>query len=804
MKGFSLTIVLILTLVVMTQQVYAAGEPQVRFLEPATGNSGPNLSVVVDASDADGKVREVRLYINNIQVRRERAAPYEWGMANPGQNDSALLNLTPGSYQLRAVAKDNQNKTASATRTIAVLGTNSTPTSSARAVQNGETTLKLDDSLQTNQYLASSNGAYRLNFQRDGNLVLRDQATGAALWSSKTNGQNTTRLTMQGDGNLVLYSSSGSAAWSSKTNGTGAVKAVMQNDGNFVIYTASNAAVWSTDTAQTLDIGGTDNGGTDTGGTDTGGGSGSNDGGGTGGNTAESTGEFSTPSAALYSLNSSKQLGFPTHIDTGFEGNGHAESWDGRFFVRTRTAGWFASAFRPERIARNSDGSVDFKQGAFGNSIELELKTDEPSMQHNWLAIVPDFSVSGENPYPSNSSGSYQLTGSHRTYRALVYHTTTDKQMGIRKATFIISSANTRDAQLIKADFTNSFSRLRLQSGGDFRCIEPSVTIDGRLVVCQGHPNNDGKIDNLVYSYTTIPGSTSNWTAPKSIANMYFDDRNTNIEGLTFAERYPVAQQAILDSSGNDYNRGELIKGAYPWISRDGTEIFYQASREGISSARRAGTSVVGRWTGWAIRHIDGPINGDRKKTSRLFLSSPGAFTTMWTPYKDIANLAIPYSLQGPVYPIFGSNTSDYSEIGFDDYLDGNYVMYLGMNELLDRAGSYKVTQTNDTSGHFNNATLVGARFPIEFNGQDIMAGRYGQAIHFNSNNYLNVTKNEGWNSLADGVSVDMWVRKSLGTGRVRLFNMQNGVELNLINGSTLSASIHDTNSNLEQINGSS
>jgi cytochrome c peroxidase len=655
-------------------------------------------------------------------------------------------------------------------------------------------TLQVNEQLSQGQYLESSNGAFRFNLQGDGNLVLREQSSGSALWSSKTGGQNGTKLSMQGDGNLVLYTSANSAVWASGTNGTGVTNFIMQGDGNAVLLTSSGTPVWDTATAN-----GSGGGNADGGDTGTGGGSA----GGTGGETANSTGDFSAPSAALYSLNRSKALGFPKHIDTGFGGNGHAESWDGRFFVRTRTGGWFASAFRPERIVRNNDGSVDFKQGAFGNSITLELNADEPSMQHNWLAIVPDFSVSGENPYPSNANGNYQQTGSHKTYKALVYHTTTDKQMGIRKATFIVSDANTRNAQLIKADFTNSFNRLRLQSGGDFKCIEPTVTIDGRLVVCQGHPNNDGKIDNLVYSYTTTPGSTTNWTAPKSMANMYFDDRNTNIEGLPFAERYPIAQQPILDATGNDFNRGELIKGAYPWISRDGTELFYQASNQGVS-ARRTGTSVFGRWTGWTIRHIDGPISRDRHRTSKLFLSSPGAFTTMWTPYKDIADLAIPYSLQGPVYPIFGSNTSDYSEIGFDDYLDGNYIMYLGMNEQLNRAGNYQVTRTNDTSGNFNNASLVGARFPIEFNGQDILVGRYGQAIHFNSNNYLNVTKNKGWNSLAEGVSVDMWVRKSSGNGKVRLFNMQDGVELNLINGSTLSASIHDTNSNLVQINGSS
>jgi cytochrome c peroxidase len=801
--------------------VFAAGEPTVRFMQPSAGNSGPDLGVVADAFDADGKVKNVTLYINDQKVRREGAAPYEWGTANSNKTDSALLNLKPGIYKLRAVAKDNQKKTASTTLTVTVLGDNGSadvkPTPSldssvasagttatnvaqTSAVSNGSVDLQVGDEIGVNQYLQSANGEYRFNLQGDGNLVLRDQATGSALWSSKTNGQNGSKLVMQGDGNLVLYTAASTAVWSSVTNGSGATRFVVQGDGNAVIYTASGLAVWDTGTANS--VGDTGSGGVGSGGNTGGAGSGS-DGGGTGGETANSTGTFSAPSAALYSLNSSKVLGFPKHIDTGFGGNGHAESWDGRIFVRTQSKGWFASAFRPERIVRNGDNTVSFNQGAFGNSISLELKTEAPEMQHNWLAIVPDFAVSGENPYPSNSNGNYQVTGAHRTYKALVYHTTSDKQMGIRKATFIISNANTRDAQLIKADFTNSFDRLRLQNGADFKCIEPSVTIDGRLVICQGHPNNDGKIDNLVYSYTITPGSTTNWTAPKSIANMYFDDRNTNIEGLPFAERYPIAQQPILDATGNDFNRGELIKGAYPWVSRDGSELFYQASNQGVS-ARRTGTSVIGRWTGWTIRHIDGPINRDRHKTSKLFLSSPGAFTTMWTPYKDIADLAIPYSLQGPVYPIFGSNTSDYMEIGFDDYLDGNYVMYLGMNEQLNRAGNYQVTRTNDTSGNFNNANLVGARFPIEFNGQDQLVGRYGQAIHFNSGNYLSVTKNSGWNSLSEGASVDMWVKKSSASGRVRLFNMQDGVELNLINGSTLSAVIHDTNSNSVQINGTS
>ncbi|MDX1452650.1 MAG: cytochrome c peroxidase, partial [Oleiphilaceae bacterium] len=210
------------------------------------------------------------------------------------------------------------------------------------------------------------------------------------------------------------------------------------------------------------------------------------------------------------------------------------------------------------------------------------------------------------------------------------------------------------------------------------------------------------------------------------------------------------------------------------------------------------------RWTGGTIRHIDGPLNRDRSQTSKLFLSSPGAFTTMWSPYKDVANLNIPYSVRGPAYPIIGSNTSDYSEVEFNDYLDGNYVLALGMNEQIDRAGNYQVTLTPDTSGNFNNATLQnGAAFPQEYNGNDRLEGRYGQGIYFPAGSYLSVAKNAGWASLQNGITVDMFVRKiNSSTSDIRLFDLSNGLRLTLNNGSTLSAEMQDSSGSRQTLSG--
>ncbi|GAA3956719.1 cytochrome c peroxidase [Allohahella marinimesophila] len=525
-------------------------------------------------------------------------------------------------------------------------------------------------------------------------------------------------------------------------------------------------------------------------------------------NEAQSTGKFSSPNAALYSLNDSRSRAFPRVINTPFEGNGHSETWDGRVFVAKRTGGWYAQAFRPERIERNSDGSIDFtRQNAFGNRVTLELESDAPGGNLNWLAIVPDSAVSGENPYPSDAAGRFSTSGSYSTYKAIVYHTIQrdghSRNMGYRTATFIVSNANTRDAQVSSAELTSSFRSLRLQSGAQFMCIEPSVTLDGMLIVCQGHPEDPGRIDNLVYSWNPVANATASWRTPNSIANMYWDDRNQTVGGMPFRTRFPIAESPLLDAAGNEYRRNDLVKGAYPWISHDGSELFYQASREGVN-ARRTATTVVGRWTGGVFRHIDGPINPYRHVRNRLFVSSPGAFTTMWTPYKDVDDLKIPYSVRGPSYPVFGSNSRDYTEVGFDDYLDGNFVLYFGMNEQIDRDGGYQRTRTPDTSGNFNNGTLVGAKFPLEYNNRDEIVGRFGQAIYFGNGQYVEVAKNRGWDTLDKGFTVDFWVRKMNGSGTVRLFNLNGGIEISLLNGSTLSATVTDTANTRLSLNGSS
>ncbi|EHQ28251.1 C1 family peptidase [Mucilaginibacter paludis] len=96
----------------------------------------------------------------------------------------------------------------------------------------------------------SPNNGYRLTLQTDGNLVLykeNSNATETGIWSSRTQGRPSESVYFQTDGNLVIYSLGGpigahTSVWASGLfNNTGLgtthfAKFYLQDDGNFVMY----------------------------------------------------------------------------------------------------------------------------------------------------------------------------------------------------------------------------------------------------------------------------------------------------------------------------------------------------------------------------------------------------------------------------------------------------------------------------------------------------------------------------------------------------------------------------------------
>lgn len=111
--------------------------------------------------------------------------------------------------------------------------------------------LAAGERLRAGQSLDAPNGRYRLSMQADGNLVLYDGDR--PRWSSGTRGRDMS-LQLRADGDLVIFKANGHPRWSTATGRRGdrGSRLVMQTDGNLVIYRRSGKAVWSTTPPPTI------------------------------------------------------------------------------------------------------------------------------------------------------------------------------------------------------------------------------------------------------------------------------------------------------------------------------------------------------------------------------------------------------------------------------------------------------------------------------------------------------------------------------------------------------------------------
>ncbi|RKT53669.1 ricin-type beta-trefoil lectin domain protein [Saccharothrix australiensis] len=111
-------------------------------------------------------------------------------------------------------------------------------------IKGGSDRLVRGERLSAGQSKWSPDGRFRLTMQPDGNLVLYAQADGAALWSSVTWGSGATHAILQPDGNLVVYTAAGEAKWHTWTFGTAAERFVVQSDSNIVLYGPDATPYW--------------------------------------------------------------------------------------------------------------------------------------------------------------------------------------------------------------------------------------------------------------------------------------------------------------------------------------------------------------------------------------------------------------------------------------------------------------------------------------------------------------------------------------------------------------------------------
>ena len=103
--------------------------------------------------------------------------------------------------------------------------------------------------LNPGEIITSSNGAFSLTFQPDGNLVLYNQSWDV-VWQTMTFGSpGTTR--MRADGGLVIYDSNGNTVWDSVARGSFDENNLcflrVEDDGRLVIYSPYDGPIWTSD-----------------------------------------------------------------------------------------------------------------------------------------------------------------------------------------------------------------------------------------------------------------------------------------------------------------------------------------------------------------------------------------------------------------------------------------------------------------------------------------------------------------------------------------------------------------------------
>lgn len=92
----------------VTANDFNAGKPTISFEQPASNANiavGSNLNVIANASDSNGTITSVDLFLNDVLISSDTEAPFQWDGSDP-----LLQNMTPGNYTLKAIATDNDGE----------------------------------------------------------------------------------------------------------------------------------------------------------------------------------------------------------------------------------------------------------------------------------------------------------------------------------------------------------------------------------------------------------------------------------------------------------------------------------------------------------------------------------------------------------------------------------------------------------------------------------------------------------------------------------------------------------------------
>ncbi|HEU0029711.1 MAG TPA: LamG-like jellyroll fold domain-containing protein [Kofleriaceae bacterium] len=395
-------------------------------------------------------------------------------------------------------------------------------------------------------------------------------------------------------------------------------------------------------------------------------------------------------------------------VPSVFGGNGHNASFDGRLYIVRTGPGWMAYVLRPEATTYAGDGLPDAAGPLWSNS--LMIVEGEPNGENALAICEPD---PARAPYACDANNNPTATGPFACYDVWVFDSDATKNvanggMTFRRRQLLLRVADPKTANARPVAFQWGAIEPLASNNGVLHGIEPTFTKDGKLMVWNGSLNNGDQDSVMMYSVNQTACGRTGWSAPRSLSHMINDPAvNTT---------YRLAARQLRAADGTPFADGAAVPGAYPWLLPDGDGVMFSAALMPCRAPddpfgcgpRRNATSVIGYPTNWGLANIDGGINPSTTDNVRLFFSSPGPTTFS----------QLPVTPGHDVWPFFGTNTSNYVEISFDDGLDGQYAGLWHMNESVTPAGNLDVTKSPDVSGYFNTAVVKGAiAFPGPNNG---------------------------------------------------------------------------------------
>ena len=116
--------------------------------------------------------------------------------------------------------------------------------------------------------------------------------------------------------------------------------------------------------------------------------------------------------------------------------------------------------------------------------------------------------------------------------------------------------------------------KMSIPPGGPAEILEPTITGDGRLLIAQA----DGMIRYTVMPESAAACDVTQWGSFKHISEMYDDPA---------MQRYGLAKFPLRDHEDNVISTlagsaPQAIRGAYPWVDRDGDNLMFTAANQAL------------------------------------------------------------------------------------------------------------------------------------------------------------------------------------------------------------------------------